>query len=102
MQMTLDSNTGCYEMADVNMYYLYPMSGRGGGAKFQCADFEGEGKFSARRCRGGAGFQWARISEFLHPPPPRYRSLTPKSLLGKPVLLRPVTFAAVASKYIIC
>ena len=47
MQMTLDSNTGCYEMADVNMYYLYPMSCRGGG------------KISVRGLRGGASFQRA-------------------------------------------
>ncbi len=69
MQMTLDSNTGCYEMADVNMYYLYPMSCRGG-AKFQCVDFEGGQIFSAPMPRGG---KFSVRRNLGIPRPPRYR-----------------------------
>ncbi len=58
MQMGLDSNTGCYKMTGLNMYYLYPISSRGGGRQ----------NFSAWTSRGPS-FQRAGISEFLHPPP---------------------------------
>ena len=40
----------------------------GGGAKFQCTDFEWGHVFSAPALRGGARFQCAGIWEFLHPP----------------------------------
>ncbi len=58
MQMNLDSNTGCYKITGVNMYYLYPMWCRGRGQNF-----------SPQTSRG-ASFQCTGISEFLHPPPP--------------------------------
>ncbi len=59
MQMSLDSNAGCYKMTCVNMYHLdlYPMLSRGGGAKFQCIDFQWGGQvFSAPMWRGGQVF----------------------------------------------
>ncbi len=59
MQMSLGSNTGCYKKTGVNMYDLYPMSGRRGVW----------GKISVHGLRGRASFQCAGILEFLCPSP---------------------------------
>ncbi len=66
--MSLDSNVGCYKITGVSMYYLsYPISCRGGGAKFHCTDLGGGQVFSVPMLRG-VSFQCAGILEFLRPP----------------------------------